>query len=308
MNDVEEISLYELILLITKGWKIILITTITTVLLSFGVYLFYNQPNYESQTTGSIAFIQTQFTDIDKYTFPYSKSEDFIKILKNEDYFKFIATKTNLDKSLISESITYSVKDSNEIILSVSNSNPEITSTIMKSLKENNQSFLNYFLSNEVVMNLDLSKNTKLKSFNRELIVINRIITYLENKLVETNVYLGSNINPEYSSIINELESRKTEIKELEFNISDVEESIKLIDEFKSTILSFNDYLNSDSKLLISELELNYEDNQSFEAYRFSAKTLFPIASILGIMLGVFIVFFKHYWLTNSQANLNTKI
>lgn len=303
MNEVEEVSLYELIMMITKEWKTILITAVITIGLSIGVYVFYNQPSYESQSTSSIIFYQNQYTDLGEYTFPYSKAEDFIKILKNEDYVSFIASKTKLDKSIISSSITYTVKDLNKFVVKVSNSNSDTTNIILKTLLANNEDYLNYYLSDEALVKLNLLKTLQLKSLNKNLDGANRVISFLEIKLDETNLYLGSNINPEYSSLINILESRKTAVKEIEFNISDIEESLKLIDAFNSNILSFEDYLILDSKLLISDLKLKYDDVQSFESYRFIAKTLFPIAALLGIMLGIFIVFFKRYWTSNSQAN-----
>lgn len=305
MNEVEEISLYELIMMIAKGWKTIFLTTVITIGLSIVVYVFYNQPTYESETTSSIIFIQKQYTDVGEYTFPYSKSEEFIKILKDDDYLKFIANATNIDKSIISNSITYTVKDLNKFVVNVSNSNSETTDIILKSLFENNEDFLNYYLSDEALVKLELSKNLELRLLNKNLIDANRIIGFLENKLVETSLYLGSNINPEYSSIVNVLESRETIKKEIEFSINDVEESIKLIETFNTQVRTFKDYLDMDSKPLIADLKLNYDENQSIESYKFNAKTLFPIAGLLGIILGVFIVFFKHYWVSNSQANIS---
>jgi len=303
MNEVEEISLYELILMIIKGWRTIILITIILILLSVGVFIFFNKPTYVTQTSASLTFNQVQYTDIGEYTFPYTKPEEFITILKNEEFIEYIASETNLEQLMLVNSVTYNVKNSNEINISVSNSNKEMSSKILNIIKENSESFLNYYLSNEAINKLKLSKTIKLKSLNKNLLDLNRIISYLENKLLETKIYLGNNINPEYSSIVNVLEIRKTDKKVLEFNINDLEEDIKLIDEFNSSIISFNDYLNSDSDLLISKLEMNFKDNKSNETYQFNAKTLFPISGLLGIMLGVFIVFFKSYWHTNSQIH-----
>jgi len=303
MNEVEEISLYELILMIIKGWRTIVLTTIILILLSVGVFIFFNKPTYVTQTNASLIYNQVQYTDIGEYTFPYTKPEEFITILKNEEFIEYIASETNLEQLMLVNSVTYNVKNSNEINISVSNSNKEMSSKILNIIKENSESFLNYYLSNEAINKLELSKTIKLKSLNKNLLDLNRIISYLENKLLETKIYLGNNINPEYSSIVNVLEIRKTDKKVLEFNINDLEEDIKLIDEFNSSIISFNDYLNSDSDLLISKLEMNFKDNKSNETYQFNAKTLFPISGLLGIMLGVFIVFFKSYWHTNSQIH-----
>lgn len=308
MNEVEEISLYELILMIIKGWRTIILITIILILLSVGVFIFFNKPTYVTQTSASLTFNQVQYTDIGEYTFPYTKPEEFITILKNEEFIEYIASETNLEQLMLVNSVTYNVKNSNEINISVSNSNKEMSSKILNIIKENSESFLNYYLSNEAINKLKLSKTIKLKSLNKNLLDLIRIISYLENKLLETKIYLGNNINPEYSSIVNVLEIRKTDKKVLEFNINDLEEDIKLIDEFNSSIISFNDYLNSDSDLLISKLEMNFKDNKSNETYQFNAKTLFPISGLLGIMLGVFIVFFKRYWHTNSQIHSKSNI
>ena len=139
MNEVEEISLYELLTMITKEWKTIIFTMFIMIGLSICVYVFYNKPTYESQITGSIIFNQNQYTDIGEYTFPYSKSEEFIKMLKDDEYLSFIAAKTKLDKSIISNSITYTVKDLNKFVLNVSNSNIETTNIILEVLMENSE-------------------------------------------------------------------------------------------------------------------------------------------------------------------------
>lgn len=308
MNELEEISFYELFIMMSKGWKTILITTFIAFVFSIGLYIFFNQPTFELQTKSSISFNQNQYTDLGEYTYPYTKSEDFIKLLKDEDYIAFLTTKTNLEKSVILNSISYTVKDFNNFVIKVSNSNIETVNIILKVLKENNENYLNYYLSKEALVNLSLSKSLRLKSLNKNLIDVNKIISYLESKLDETRLYLGSNINPEYSSLLNVLEVRKTIRKELEYSISDIEESIKIIDAFNNQTLTFQDYIGLDSKLLISELELKYDEEQSQDIFRFNAKVLFPIACLFGIMLGIFIVIFERYWTSSSQKKFNKQI
>lgn len=308
MNELEEISFYELFIMMSKGWKTILITTFIAFVFSIGLYIFFNQPTFELQTKSSISFNQNQYTDLGEYTYPYTKSEDFIKLLKDEDYIAFLTTKTNLEKSVILNSISYTVKDFNNFVIKVSNSNIETVNIILKVLKENNENYLNYYLSKEALVNLSLSKSLRLKSLNKNLIDVNKIISYLESKLDETRLYLGSNINPEYSSLLNVLEIRKTIRKELEYSISDIEESIKIIDAFNNQTLTFQDYIGLDSKLLISELELKYDEEQSQDIFRFNAKVLFPIACLFGIMLGIFIVIFERYWTSSSQKKFNKQI
>lgn len=308
MNELEEISFYELFIMMSKGWKTILITTFIAFVFSIVLYIFFNQPTFELQTKSSINFNQNQYTDLGEYTYPYTKSEDFIKLLKDEDYIAFLTTKTNLEKSVILNSISYTVKDFNNFVIKVSNSNIETVNIILKVLKENNENYLNYYLSKEALANLSLSKSLRLKSLNKSLIDVNKIISYLESKLDETRLYLGSNINPEYSSLLNVLEVRKTIRKELEYSISDIEESIKIIEAFHNQSLTFQDYIVLDSKLLISELELNYDEEQSLDIYRFNAKVLFPIACLFGIMLGIFIVIFERYWTSSSQKKFNKQI
>jgi len=167
MKEVEEISLFELIQIIIKGWKIILITTVITLVLSIGAFFLLNEPSYIYETKASLIYSQDQYTDLGEYKFPYSKADEFIKILKDEEFIEFISKETAVDKSEIINSITFSTSNINELGVTISNSNIEITNKIYQILHEHAEDFLEFYINREAVNKIRTSQDLRLKSIEK---------------------------------------------------------------------------------------------------------------------------------------------
>lgn len=303
MNDVEEISLYELIMMISKGWKTILITTVITIGLSIGVYVFNNQPSYESQTTGLIVFNQNQFTDIGLYSFPYSKSEDIALMLKDKEFTQLLSSELSIDEDNISSNLHINAPNATEYVLSISSSDQTNNELILNMIKEYSEKYVNYVASKNAAEQIKHAQAQKQDSLDNQISDKNRLLGYLNSELKDIDMFLGNNINPAYSSLLSYKTRLEFEKTELEFSKNDIEEVSIIANDFLSNNASFQDYLSTNQELLISDIMIEYGQIQTNEVYQFNAKTLFPIAGLLGIMLGIFIVFFKRYWISNSQAN-----
>lgn len=301
MNDNEEISLKELIQIIFNGWKLILVSVLVMLGISALIYFTSNAPTYVMQTDEIIIYTQDQNTELGLFRLPYSKVEDFLHIYESKEFSQYISEKTNVSIVELSKSIVYSVKGNNEYQVTISNNSIENTKKIHEALLKYSSDYINYVVSDDGINLIDISLNQKLTLLNKTVAEKTNVANYLENELNQTTMIISNNINPIYSSLSNQWIYTKKEIFEAEFQISEINSNIPKIEAYKSSVKSFNDYLDSNSKLEISKIVVKHNNILSTESYRFSAKTLFPISAILGFMLGVFIVFFKNYWLHSPK-------
>ena len=305
MNEIEEISLYELIQIIIKGWRTIIISTLVTLLLTIGVYFLSNSPTYSSNLIGTVFFTKDQITDVGQYSFPYSKSEDFAIMLKDKEFIQFLSSELEISESDIRSNLSISSPNTTEYLLNITSSNQTNNDTILSKIKEYSEKYMNYVASKNAIEQIKHTQTQKLDTLEKQLRDKNRLLEYLNIELENTDKLLGTNINPSYSSLLSYKTRLEFERTELEFAVKDIEENSVKINDFIDNSESYKDYLSNDQELSISNIEIEYDQIQTTEVYRFNAKTLFPIAGLLGIMLGIFIVFFKNYWISSSNKKSN---
>ena len=305
MNEIEEISLYELIQIIIKGWRTIIISTLVTLLLTIGVYFLSNSPTYSSNLIGTVFFTKDQITDVGQYSFPYSKSEDFALMLKDKEFIQFLSSELEISESDIRSNLSISSPNTTEYLLNITSSNQTNNDTILSKIKEYSEKYMNYVASKNAIEQIKHTQTQKLDTLEKQLRDKNRLLEYLNIELENTDKLLGTNINPSYSSLLSYKTRLEFERTELEFAVKDIEENSVKINDFIDNSESYKDYLSNDQELSISNIEIEYDQIQTTEVYRFNAKTLFPIAGLLGIMLGIFIVFFKNYWISSSNKKSN---
>lgn len=300
MNEVEEITLYELVLIIAKGWELILISVLITLGLAIGLYFSNNIPTYTSILTGTVLYNKDQITDIGQVTFPYSKSEDFALILNDKEFIDFLSNKMNVDVNLISSTLKISAPNTNDIIINYSSTNKDFSYSLLNKIELYSEKYINYVASSNALKQVNNLQNLKKYNFDKQLIEKNRLIDYLNTEITNTDKYLGNNINPTYSSLLNYKARLDFEKREIEFALNDINETSLKIDELYLKNKSFQSYLSSPQDIKISSIDINFEKMYTTESYRFNAKTLFLLSIILGGMFGVFIVFFRNYWISNS--------
>lgn len=304
MDDIEEISLYELILIIIKGWKLILISVLVALGLAIGIYLSNNTPTYSSNLTGTIFFTKDQITDIGQVSLPYTKSEEFAPILKDEEFIQFVSNELDIDANVVNSTLTINSPNVSDFMFNVTSSNQEYNELLLSKIEDFSEKYINYIASKNAVEQVNYTQNLKLDSLEKQLNEKIRSLDYLNTELQSTDKFLGNNVNPAYSSLLSYITRFEFEKKELEFAIDDVKEYSPIINNFIATNTSFTDYLTSAQELSISNIVIEFKEVESIKSYRFNAKTLFPISIILGGMLGIFIIFFKNYWTSNfSKKN-----
>lgn len=302
MNEIEEITLYELVQTIIKGWKGILITTLITLGFSLVIFFTYNTPTYKSESIASIDFMQEFFTDLGQYTVPYSKSEEFILIFKNAEYIEYLSKVNELSYFEVANSISFTAIDADKYKISVSNVNEEILNKLHSSIKKYSKDFIDYILADKFIDQIESTNNIKSKTLEKQLSDKMQILQYLENELSNTKKLINSNvINPEYSTLSSQLVQMKRDIAEIGFEINEIEINKPKIEVYKNNNDTFEKYLQSSQQLFKSNLFVTNSNDTSYSIYRFSSKTLFPVSILLGIIIGVFIIFFKNYWQNNKK-------
>lgn len=302
MNEIEDITLYELVQIILKGWKIILITTLLAIGISSVILFTYNTPTYKSESVASIDYIQEFFTELGQYKIPYSKSEEFIPLLKNPEFIEFLSKINKLSYMEVDSSITLTASDINEYKLSVSNKDEDKLYELYNSIKKYSKYFIDYKLADKFIDQNELVYNLKSKTLEKQLSDKMQILQYLENELSKTQKLINSNVvNPEYSTLSSQFVQSKRDIAEINFAIKEIEINIPKIKAYKSNNDTFEKYLLSSQQLFINNLVIIYSNEINSTLYRFNSKTLFPVSILTGSLIGVFIIFFKNYWQNNKK-------
>jgi hypothetical protein len=300
MNDMEEISLFELLNLILKGWKVVLTTLLVLLTTSVSIYLFFNARSYVAQSTNKI-ILQEQETEFGIYKSQDLGIKDFVLILERKDFKDFVYKKLDINIDEISDSINLSILNNFEYAFTVTSNNEEHTKLIFKTFLDYSESYINFIANDNAIKQFEINQNFKLSSLDQQLKDKLRILEYLETEINQTEKFLGNNIHPVYASLVNQLTQIKKEIIELNFLIDDLNINISRLLDYSSEIITFDDYIAS-NLFNISIVSIDSINPTKVEVYRFNHRTLFPISAILGIMLGVFIVFFNRYWLINSKS------
>lgn len=303
MNDYEEISLKELIQIVLKGWKIILASVLVMLGISVILFFTYNSTTYITQTSETLIYTEEQYTEIGIYELPFSEVKDFLLLYNNSKLNQFISKKLNISVDELNDSIKYKSLGGNEYQVTVSNSSKENNKIIHEAILDYSSEYINYAVSDKGISLIDISLNQELALLNKTVSEKTIIANHLENELNQTTMIISNNINPIYSSLSDQWILTKKEILEAEILINEININIPRIDEYKSKILTFEDYLTFKPRLSVSKIEIIHDNILNSESARFSAKTLFPVSIILGLMLGIFIVFFKKYWDSSTKRN-----
>lgn len=302
MQDYEEISLRDLILLLVKGWKLIVSTTLIVLGIAILVFFMTNSTTFTTSTLTELTFKPEFTSKYGQYTLPQSKAEDFIGILKDESFMEYLSATTEIDNNRINTILTFTPINTNEFSISISSENDDEAMIIMRTLEEHSEDYINFIVSEKMFSTFETSLKTKLIGMEKNRFDKQKMITYFEAELVKTNPLLNNNlINPVFSSLSSHLVQAKATIAELDFSMLENKEFSTEIKDILEKLATFEDYLRVDQKLDTPHVKLDFKDAKQSESQRFSAKTLFPVSLILGIMLGIFVVFFKNYWTSSSN-------
>jgi len=301
MQEYEEISLRDLILILLKGWKLIVATTIVVLTIAFGFFLTLNTTTYTASTQVKLMFKPDYPSKFGTYALPQTKTEDFLTLLKDEIFIESLSTTLRLDSDQLKTVLTFTPINTIDFTIKVIGATSEDTNVLINTVVDSAEDYINYVVSKKMFTSFDTSYNTKLIELEKSKTDKQRLNTYFETELKSITPLLNNNvINPVFSSLSANLVQVKANLAEIDFSIEETKDYLNEIENSLNSLKSFDIFkienLSFDSQMI----ELSFTDINQSEIQRFNAKTLFPISLVLGVMLGVFIVFFKNY-LTNSS-------
>lgn len=286
----EEISLKELILLLLKGWKTIIVSTIITLSIAIGLFFVGNSTTYTLSSKAILSYFPSYVTQYGIYNSNLAKTEDVVVLIQDDFYEglqdvtsyqfsvenlkNYVAIKVGTNNTL---EFTYSGLNSVDLQNLQSNVDHTFGIYVSKALQENARK---YFVAE--------GTNSMLSAANK-LTTNNEIIPLLETELKQIPMTVSPNlINPAYSSLASKIQDLKNENIILNYTKA---QKFKQIEDLQK--------LNLEETLPTVGIYAEFTNDPNVVAtQQFNAKTLFPISLVLGLMVGIFLVLFINYWKT----------
>ena len=302
MQEYEEISLRDLILLLLKGWKLIATTTIVVMAIAIGVFFTLNSTTYSASTQVKLAFKPDFTSKFGPYTLPQTKAEDFVALLKEDAFIDNLSTLTEYSSDQLNSFLTLTPINTTDFTINVTGSSAEEPVIIMTAVKGSAEKYINYVVAKKMFTTFETSYRARQVGLEKSKIDKQKMFTYFETELKSTTPLLNNNvINPVFSSLSANLVQVKATLAEIDFSIIETSDYLNEIENNLDNLKSFDNFEVENLNLVSSKVEFSFKDINQIETQRFNATTLFPVSLILGIMLGVFIVFFKNYWINSSN-------
>lgn len=302
MNEYEEISLKDLILIILKGWKMIIVSIFVTLGIAVIIFFTSNSQTLNSSVQNRIIFKTEYTTEFGQYTFPYANADALIILLKEDAFYELISNKSNISIDKLKTMISFSSLNANDYSLTISADDSIDINLLTEQITEYTTNYLNYTISNKALVSFENSHTIRKTNLENSKIDKLMMINYFEEQLKNTNILINIyTINPMYSIIASNLISLKANLAEIDFTIIKTDAFLMDIDVYLKSYSSITSYLKSANKFNDVNLQITHSEPKYSTTLRFNYKTLFPISIILGFMIGVFIVFFKNYWIGSSK-------
>lgn len=301
--DYEEISLKELIILLIKGWKWIVSTTIITTVLALIFTLGFKPVVYESNSHFNINIPTSVQTPFGVYTLPSTKVADYTVYLATDEVLRDVIESLDLEISVesLKNSVHFTYDNSqgaNLVQTTVSFDDPQLAAQIHKSWLEHYQLFV------EKTYKLSALETLKSQNIND----YNSLIIEQTNLIDELSALQSYKETLSYTKGVSELESADNHLYYLVLN----RESALAIRNYQIDILKNRKQ---------SDLEaLNNMDAQTSDLVILEPAIILPlsievpsspldsglllnasIGLVLGAMVAVFIVFFINYWKSETK-------
>lgn len=290
----EEISLKELILILLKEWKTILMITFIGFLFSIALIFLFNETSYTTTLEGSISTIDRYDTTYGVYSSNITKIDEQINLINNHEYIDYLNT-----LEVKSINVNPKVINGSDFTIQIQSNEESMTKTAANEIAKSFELYLNYNLQSKALshfLTLNEINVVKLKEssqYTQELIKTFSAKLEGVQSLLEVSI-----INPTYQIIQSEI--THLELAELTNTneIRRLEKSIEKLSGQQSE--SFEDYLESNDRFDQVTVSLLFSDKSLTQSTkRFEPLTTTAIATVLSIMLGVFVALFKNYWNNN---------
>lgn len=295
-NMQEEISLKELILILVKGWKLIISTTVLSILISIvGVYLL-NSTSHVGELRGRLIRIDQYDTMYGSYRPGYTSIEEQLNQVNSDEFVNLIKSELEIDGEI---PLIVTSPDGLNFTIQYSSSDSKVVEPIIKEVQEYLEDYLNYDVQTSAIESI-IEHNEN--AIERELRSIETYQGYIDRYLTKRNqvdkLLSENTINPSYDIIQREITNFElSQILSLE-RIDNIKTDTELLKTFN--YVDFSAYQKG--KLKFDDVSVNLKlmpDISISSVSRLNPPLMVAVSAVLGAMLGIFILFFINYWKSN---------
>lgn len=291
----EELSLKELVLILLKGWKLIVGATILTVITTIVALTVLNSTSYTGELKGRLIKIDQYDTIYGSYRPTFLNIEEQIKQSLHVGLLELVQKEAKNSKL---PSVMVSAPDGINFTIQYNSNSTEYIEPVLKSLQKHLEDYLNYDLQTQAVDALQKYHDDEIIREQTNVKVHQAFIDRFIEKLDQTEKLLGSDINPAYDMFLREITQYEIKQTGSQIRIEMLESNINMLNLYNYE--DFNTYKKGNEHLdaISVNLTLSNEINKT-HITRFNTPLMIVVGAVMGAMLGVFIVFFNNYWKSN---------
>ncbi len=290
----DEISLKELIIILLNGWKWILGTTVIALTISLIILIGFNSTTYQLALSGTIIKSDVYDTVYGTYSAKTISNDELINLVKNNDYLENV-----IDPTSVPFTVSTLITDTGAFTITLSSIKPEVLSDTGQRIMDNFDDFINFTLQKNAIEYFKITTQVSLEKSLSQIEQNALLIETLTQKISTLERTIGNDIiNPEYSIFSTERANIEYDTIRLNSDIEKLKDNLVILNNYNSQ--DFTNYSTSVERIDSVKAQLKFSTlNRVEEVKRFNLLLTLSISTILGGMLGVFIVFFLHYWKNN---------
>jgi LPS O-antigen subunit length determinant protein (WzzB/FepE family) len=289
MENYDEISLKELILILYSGLRVIITFFIVSILIALVVIFGFNPVSQSSSLTLQSTLPNTFTTTFGVFNNPLRKIEDL----------QFLATQNELLQTMQIDASTVNVRKVSDTSFELTLTHPLNHTRVidLDTYSTTLNDFIAYRLQTLAHTEFSEQLRTRLELLDQELALSNQLLDLYQAEIKNVPVLLSSYVmNPEYEILSQKLVNARLSSQELTLKRATLDQQVNALSDLNFTYTSFENFQTSAQRLTGISLP-TFPINKTYtESPRFQSLLTLAIAAVLGLMLGVFVVFFTHYW------------
>ena len=311
----DEISLKELITILLKEKKIIVIITIVAVTLA-AIYSFvFLKIEYQNNVLINIAINEKSIeTPIGIFENPYDTLDEYMALVKDGNVLAM--TESDLEDKYSSKDIANTIqtdiisKDQSFSII-VKGDNEKDVNLITNVHTDNYLRYLQFDLTYKAIDYLYNKNHNEINILEKKIEenknIKDKINALIEDtpKVINLNNSKGQEIHPAYAIYLSEIANLDIERINLLNSLDIVQKSnealskeLKAMEGYKE--IPSQEKLNDDIYQVVKNVVTVYKEPLKESMFiKPNYKLNIAISLVLGLMLGVFVAFFKNYWQNN---------
>lgn len=323
----DEIDLRELFMVLWKGKRLIIATTLVFTILAGIITMFFINPVYEAKLDILVNFPEIVNTKYGEYKMLMTTNEQYVNLIHSNDVIKATMQDMNYDisKSSIGSlssgiSVIKDDKKPNSFTIKIQAGTPDEALNISSSLYKNYISFLNSMIKSRSVeyfsdyYSIELRKNEDELNSNTILLeqykkMLDKIPQTINQKDALESINIGSVDYVVLENIINENYKKvELDIINLEQVIYNLESKINLskqyldeLGQIKASIVNNDELASEYFKVINTSIQLPSEPVAPNSKVSPSTSLNVIIGAVIGGMISVIYVLIKKYWFTEVK-------